>query len=255
MKKLKDLQKSDTIWVKCPIDEGEWVSETVTSVHVGEDGYPGSNRWYIRIQTDKSVSDNPDANARAGKHWPILLMRSSEVQDASDASNNVRMLVSAVDPNEIEAAKPTLIDIIKGSKIVDLRKMEPLPQEAYIVGMSNHNWSCEHLYNMKHCELSRRNNEYGGQYGYKNKETGEVTYHGWWTMNYNHANFRSEYMFIVKDYETGKRLAELLQLIGNDWLDIEGSIKKRQKEIERINNEITLIESVADALKKKPEEA
>jgi hypothetical protein len=74
-------------------------------------------------------------------------------------------------------------------------------------------------------------------------------------MNYNHANFRSEYMFIVKDYETGKRLAELLQLIGNDWLDIESAIKKRQKEIERINNEISLIENVADILKKKPEEA
>jgi preprotein translocase subunit YajC len=31
--------------------------------------------------------------------------------------------------------------------------------------------------------------------------------------------------------------------------------KKRQKEIERINNEISLIENVADILKKKPEEA
>ena len=62
-------------------------------------------------------------------------------------------------------------------------------------------------------------------------------------------------MFIVKDYETGTRLAELLKLIGNDWLDIESAIKKRQQEIERINSEITLIESIADVLKEKPNEA
>ena len=140
-----------------------------------------------------------------------------------------------------------LIEIIKKSTFVDLRKKEPLPEEAIIVGMSNNHWECRHFYYMEHTTHMKDKCTYGG-YSHINKD-GEPD--SWWTMNHNFANFRYEYMWIVDNELDGDKLACLLNTIGNDYLNVIGAIESRQKKIEEFQNEIDLISGISETIKEK----
>ena len=139
-----------------------------------------------------------------------------------------------------------LNEIIKKCTLVDLRKREPLPKEAYIVGMSNDYYVCRHFYNMEHTTHMQDRNTYGG-YSSENER-------GWWTMNYNFCNFRNEFMFIVPDRDNGEKLADLLNTIGNDWMNYIKAINTRKEEIEILQEEINVIKGIKGALFEKVRE-
>lgn len=249
MKRLKDLKEGDKIWVKCPSNSKEWHKEIVTKVTMGEDMHKGSGMWFMHIMTDKSKYSCSDENSLSYTyHWPILIKSiGNQCQEYVEASSNVKMIVSSTIPKEIDKKDSSLNDIINQSRIIDLSKQEPLPEvEAYIVGMGNDNWECRHFYSMKYGSDEKKHT-YGGYQSYDK----EGNLCAWWTMNWNYSNFRSEYMFVVPDYDTGKHLADLLRLIGNDWLDIESAINQREEEIIRIQKEIQTIKNIKDSLKKK----
>ena len=132
-----------------------------------------------------------------------------------------------------------LIEIIQNSTLIDLRKREPLPEEAWIVGKSNTQYECRHFYNMGYREWNNRDNEY---YGHHSPESSGI-----WTMN-AWGGARTEFMFIVPDEESGEDLAKLLNIIGDNWLDWLGAVQSRGNEIRRIQEEIEVIRLTRDVL-------
>lgn len=139
-----------------------------------------------------------------------------------------------------------LNEIIKKCTLIDLRKREPLPKEAYIVGMSNDYYDCRHFYNMEHTTHMRDKNTYGG---YTSEDE-----RCWWTMNHNFCDFRNEFMFIVPDRDSGEKLADLLNTIGNDWMNYIKAIDIRKEKIEKLQEEINVIKGTKDALFEKVKE-
>ena len=114
--------------------------------------------------------------------------------------------------------------------------------------MGNDNWECRTFYEMTYTTHDERKYTYGG-YSWYNKE-GEPQ--GWWLMNHNYSDFRKDYMFIVPDEDSGNRLAKLLNMIGNDWLDTYNAIKLREKKIAELQREIDIIKETEGYLKEKP---
>ena len=104
--KLKELQKGDKIWVKCPYYSETWQEETISDTIIAEYDYKGSGWWFMRITTDKCVNNCSEEEVNKGMHWPILIHRIGEsIQYRTYANYSTEMIVSAEDPTGTAVSK------------------------------------------------------------------------------------------------------------------------------------------------------
>lgn len=147
----------------------------------------------------------------------------------------------------MEAEK--VIEVLGRSRQINLKKREPLPkEEVYIVGASNEQYACMHYYyGLKYTDHWPEQNSFGGYIapeGVEPKESAFGWTNTWWTMNVGYSKMNRDFCWVVKDYEDGKILADFLNQA--DYSDLDSSIKERQNEINRLQEEIHALKKIQE---------